>query len=348
MEADKDLWQMIKGYFTRIGVYLWWHLPLRRQGKEGIKNVVFSCLPFLFRHARTYKNWQYTKRMKKQDFAFHPSDFPAHWPLESIDTEQVRKADRPHLATHPLAVIIHVFYEDIFSGLLKYLHHLDQTNCKLFVGTTREKLACVRAMVSNTPFISHVEAFENRGRDILSFIKLSKLAIREGHPLLLKLHTKRSDHRLSGELWRKEIYDKLLKPSAMKKILEIFEANPKVGLLGPEGHVIPMSLYYGGNARAIGYLCYLLRMDPKELREMHFVAGSMFYIRSQALMPLLELKLTSELFEKEARQRDGTMAHAVERIFSVSNHVSGFSLADTSSTSRNPRPKVIKDHPYTW
>ncbi len=144
------------------------------------------------------------------------------------------------------------------------------------------------------------------------------------------------------------MYDKLLKPVNAKMILEVFEKNPEVGLLGPSGHIVPMGLYYGSNARAIGYLAYRLGLETQTLRELNFVAGSMFYIRPQALQPLLDLKPGDDLFEEEQGQHDGTMAHAVERIFAVSNHVAGFMLADTTAAPGRVGYKETKDHRFTW
>ena len=49
------------------------------------------------------------------------------------------------------------------------------------------------------------------------------------------------------------------------------------------------------------------------------------------LKPLLSLGLTDDDFDIEAGQVDGTIAHAIERIISVSAQVVSFSLSSTSS-----------------
>ncbi len=348
MNKDPYLLTRTKGFFTRFGVRLWWNIPVSRQGKERIKRVVFTVLPFLFRHTKPFKNWEYTKRMNRQDFAFLPFDFPSHWPTERIDLEQMRPGNNTGASIQPLAIVIHVFYEEVFSELLQYFDQLRQIDCKLFIGTTKEKHKKVQTMAADSGFTYHLQTFENRGRDVLPFLKLSTLALEEGYPLILKLHTKKSDHRLTGELWRKEVFDELLNPVAVERILEVFARNPKLGLLGPTGHIVPMSLYYGGNARAVGYLSYRLGIQPQKLKNMHFVAGSMFYIRPQALKPLLAMKLDADLFEAEKGQHDGTMAHAVERIFALSNQLAGYNLADTTSSPEKPGLTVNRDHPYTW
>ena len=74
----------------------------------------------------------------------------------------------------------------------------------------------------------------------------------------------------------------------------------------------------------------------------------MFYIRKQALFPLLNLNLKSIDFEEETGQLDGTLAHSVERAFAISTFASGFKLVDTSFDPEDPRTQITKDHPFTF
>ncbi len=46
-----------------------------------------------------------------------------------------------------------------------------------------------------------------------------------------------------------------------------------------------------------------------------FPSGSMFWARSSALRPLLDVGLTFEDFSEEPCEIDGTLAHAIERIY---------------------------------
>jgi lipopolysaccharide biosynthesis protein len=59
------------------------------------------------------------------------------------------------------------------------------------------------------------------------------------------------------------------------------------------------------------------------------VAGSMFWARTEALLPLYAL-VDSADFESESGQTDGTMAHAIERLFSVSAYSVGLDCVDVS------------------
>lgn len=342
----------MKKFLVRFAVLGWWHLPFNRQNKERIKGFFFTLLPFLFKHSQTYRNWKYTRSLAKSDFRFKPEDFPNTWPVDPINTVPFipEPEKQPDNAKPPsVAIIIHAFYSDVFADLLEKITALPASGrIKLFISTRKEIRNTVESLLKQQPHPWYVENFENHGRDILPFIKLAPRAMGEGFDLILKLHTKKSDHRLTGEVWRKELYSKLLTATIFSNMLNLFQRVPKVGIAGPSGHIVPMSLYYGANARATGWFAYRLGVNPSELQQLHFVAGSMFYIRANVLKPLLHMGLDDTYFETEQGQQDGTMAHAFERAFALACHATRHIVAATSSTAEKIEKDLTPHHPFTW
>ena len=55
-----------------------------------------------------------------------------------------------------------------------------------------------------------------------------------------------------------------------------------------------------------------------------FPSGSMFWARSAALRPLLDLQLATEDFDEEKGQIDSTLAHAIERLYFFACEKAGF------------------------
>ena len=67
-----------------------------------------------------------------------------------------------------------------------------------------------------------------------------------------------------------------------------------------------------------------LQIPPNEAID--FPVGSMFWARSAALQPLLDLQLSFDDFDDtDPKQRDGTLAHAIERSFVLSCCKAGYS-----------------------
>jgi lipopolysaccharide biosynthesis protein len=247
-----------------------------------------------------------------------------------------------------MAVIVHAFYGEILKEMLEHLSENSKISCKLFVTSPQEKEDEINEVLKNSNINFEFFATENRGRDVLPFLKISRIAIDRGFRLILKLHTKKSDHRMTASIWRKEIFEALLPQKSRDRIIDIFNNNQNIGILGPAGHIVPMSLYYGINAKGVGYLCRQLGVDTRELQSMNFVAGSMFYIRMEALLPLLNLNMPDTIFETEAGQLDGTMAHAYERAFAISSFSAGLNLVDSKFDSRKPNPTITTNHRFTW
>jgi lipopolysaccharide biosynthesis protein len=168
-----------------------------------------------------------------------------------------------------------------------------------------------------------------------------------GYNLVLKIHTKRSNHLSKKELWSNDLFNKMLGNENMKNILQAFYHHKKLGMIGPSEHILPMSFYYGANATAVEMLGRKMGLQDRQFSNLHFIAGTMFYARKEALLPLLSLNLNEKDFEEEAGQLDGTMAHAVERAFACSTIAAGMYLADSSSKPDSITCKINRNHSFT-
>jgi len=151
----------------------------------------------------------------------------------------------------------------------------------------------------------------------------------EGYAYLLKVHTKKSNHRQDGDVWRNDLYGKLLNETSMLKAMESFNNDGDFGLIGPAGHIVSMSFYWGSNADTVEYLARRLGQAPESIQPLSFIAGTMFFARVDALTPLLNLAINGEDFEPEAGQVDGTLAHALERAIAISCKAKSYELTDT-------------------
>jgi lipopolysaccharide biosynthesis protein len=244
-------------------------------------------------------------------------------------------------AQPPLAIVVHAFYEDVFEEILNHIGRLGSIPFHLYVTCPLEKAETVRACLVASGQRYSLLPLPNRGRDVLPFFKIMPTVIEGGHRYLIKVHTKKSVHRQDGDTWRSDLFDKLLTDSAIRDALEHFKNVRTVGILGPEGHVVPMSYYWGSNAARVEHLSARLGIDRSTLKNLSFVAGTMFFARTQALLPLMNLAICEDDFEEELHQVDGTMAHAIERVISV-----GAKAVSLDTRTISEERKTHTDYPF--
>ena len=224
-------------------------------------------------------------------------------------------------------VVVHAWYPDVLEEIADALNG-SGIDWELVVTTSAAQAEAVRDVLSRCNMFSRIIIFENRGRDILPFLHVANQLLDSGHDVVLKLHTKRSPHRRDGDDWRKDLINKLASQHRAKAVLFEFEKRPELGMVGPEGHVLSLSDHFGANARNIEYLVSRTGIAMPDASKDSFVSGSMFWVRLQALRPILDAHLGDLDFEAENGQIDGTLAHAVERIVSLCVRHSGMEIVN--------------------
>lgn len=221
-------------------------------------------------------------------------------------------------ASPVVAIVIHAFYEDVFAEILEQLKGSDALPMKLYVTTPPENEESIRKLLVSQPCDFLLRAVENRGRDVLPFMKILPEVLGAGHRFLVKIHTKKSLHRNNGMEWRRDMFSSLIGGSSTANAIRFLGDNPHVGILGPAGHLVSMGYFFGRNKARVTQFASRMGVGSGELSGLSFVAGSMFVARVDAMRPLLSLGLSDSDFEPELGQVDGTLAHAIERLFSVS------------------------------
>jgi lipopolysaccharide biosynthesis protein len=323
---------------------LWKYFPVRRSFKEMMKNILFALFPFVFSNWAIYQNWKYAKAYRGsiskpwqtaywQRMLNNQYTIPIPGQGEKKDTPPPKKS---------LAVVIHVFYPEIFREIIMHLTQQIKVDTSLYLTGPGHILEEVKVLIPEVFKVVNYLPVKNHGRDILPFLQILPQVFNDGHEQVLKLHTKYSNHLNRREHWRSDLLSKLIGDGMINHGLEIFEKNPFVGMIGPYGNILPMQLYYAANGERVQRLSHRMGLSDKQLRDLNFVAGSMFYATKTALMPILQLDLRESDFEPEAGQKDGTMAHVVERLFSAALITANLHLADTNYDFENPVVTVSK------
>ena len=224
-----------------------------------------------------------------------------------------------------IAIICHLYHPEIGREVRAYLRNLP-IPANLFLSTDTEgKAETIRAAFADWEG-GRVElrVVANRGRDIAP--KLVGFAdAYADHDLVLHLHSKKSDHAAFLAPWRGFLFENLLgSEAAVSSILDAFARLPQLGMVASQHYEgIRRWLGWNGNYELAQGLARRMGIALSPVRALDFPSGSMFWARTAALRPLLDLALTFDDFPEEGAQLDHTPAHAIERLYFLACERSG-------------------------
>ena len=259
--------------------------------------------------------------------------------ITAADADVVRQAwGEPH--PHHLAVLVHGFYPDRLAELLGRLRGPDSDSpgpaLDLYVSTPKAQQSMVGELLRGQGW-PRVQLYgvENRGRDMAPFLlQLLPDALRNGHELFVKVHTKRSGHLSDGDAWAEHLLGSLLDPAALQHWLAMLAADPQLGLLAPAGTLLACSVALHANVDHLMALCDRCGISPETLLQRRFIAGSMMAGRLEAIANLPGLGFQLAEFEQEQGQTDGTLAHALERWLCCEAVLRGWRLQELPGEAR--------------
>ncbi|WP_372370690.1 rhamnan synthesis F family protein [Candidatus Uabimicrobium sp. HlEnr_7] len=225
---------------------------------------------------------------------------------------------------HSIAIHIHMYYPEFSNELCNYLNDLDYP-LDIFISTTTEKnITTIGSIFEKYSKGSvDIECVPNQGRNISAFLLMEKRY--KNYDYIGHVHTKKSQDLTtqSSDAWRNFLFQHLLSKDAFAFTLSLFADNEKLGLLFPEDPRLP-----GWSSLANKNLALeLLKKIDHHLtlpQHIEFPIGAMFWARRKALEPLFDLKLQPQDFPEEPLGIDGTLAHAIERLFPYLCEISGF------------------------
>lgn len=235
-------------------------------------------------------------------------------------------AEPPVPADVRIAVVIHMFNVDMTERFCALAIDAEIPVDLLVTTDTPEKMAMIEYKLRGIACGKVVvRLVPNRGRDVLP--KLYSFSdYYNDYELLLFLHSKKSAHIEEGDDWASFLFANLLgSPAHVHSIISIFAKNPDVGLIFPQHFErIRQYLIWNNNFPVARRLARRMGLRLRARAPLDFVSGSMFWARPNALRPLIQLGLTAQDFPDELGQTEGTVAHAIERLYLHSTELAGY------------------------
>jgi len=229
-----------------------------------------------------------------------------------------------------IAIIVHLFYSDIWEEIQTYLSHID-IPYDLYVtvpeGIPEKEII---EIFKNNPDI-HIYVTENRGRDVLPFLQIMRIIGLDTYAYLCKMHTKKTGDSALGNVWRKLLYYDLIgSTQTVQNILTFFQ-DENVGMVTGKNTILDSQRYTYGNDEKIKILAEKTKLIYDEYYL--FPAGTMFWTRPEIAAPIVALFNDDALdFEEEAGQKDDTLAHAIERFFGIIAQVEKKEIIESPSS----------------
>jgi lipopolysaccharide biosynthesis protein len=230
-----------------------------------------------------------------------------------------------------VAVVVHLFYYDLLDEICSYLNGIVEPY-DLYVTTPFE--GDVHKIINRTSSIAEsvtVWLIENRGRDIGPFISLFRSGLLDGYLAVLKLHSKKSKYSSLGGEWRKQLFGRVIGDSlTIRRTLQLFEEGD-VGIVGPHQFYLSHDSFWGANYENVKRLLILTgHLEPDHEPKLGFFAGSMFWFTPKAIRYLKKIPEEILDFEPECGKQDGTLAHAIERVFCSVVKTAGYKVTSVS------------------
>lgn len=250
-------------------------------------------------------------------------------------TDRLQESRKTIQKSHHVAVVLHLYYVDLWEDIKAYLSHIGQP-FDLYISVPKGIYMNQIEMILGDYPNAHLYDFENRGRDMGPFVEIFKDIAALDYDYLCKLHSKKSLYFGDGDTWRDDLFSKLLgsreqeedrQYDSVEQILERFKEDADLGMLAPKGYLLELKEYIGSNRYDLQQMTDKLNIKLSYNRP--FVAGSMFWCRPQVLAPILNLEMDLGHFPAEQGQRDGTPAHALERLFSLMVVEQGMKIEET-------------------
>lgn len=291
------------------------------RGIATVKNAVV----FVIRYARQYSPdralpW-FRNRMYVQ---------------RSYQSQQFEKGflEKP---TSDFAVILHLFYPEMAQEFSQRLAVLSSPyDLYVSVPDSKAEESTIAEIKHHLP-AARIVVVPNCGRDVLPFVAVMKSLKDKKYKAVLKLHSKKSLHRDDGDEWRNEIISALIPSQKSARRARDAVARGDMAVIGPQSQyvsgVVNFMATRGHLTRCITRIsgadeAHLFTRDPQDYG---FFSGTMFWANYERMMEIID-HISIVSFEPEAGQEDSTLAHALERLFTIMFELKNLKIGSLTTT----------------
>ncbi len=240
---------------------------------------------------------------------------------------------KQYMPERKIAIIIHLHYLDTIRKYIKYIENIPLDMDMFFTfSDSRIKEILLQTKVGRRNNYKFIEK-QNRGRDISAFLVACRKNI-INYEYICFVHDKKEKKQIykeDTEKWIQCLWENMLGSTEyIENIITTFYENPQLGLLVPP---TPLSAHFSmaiTNTWSTNFPIAELLVDKMHLNcnldysKPPITIGTVYWARVQALRKLFDIEWKYEDFDEEPLEENGTISHAIERIFAYVAQDTGF------------------------
>lgn len=239
------------------------------------------------------------------------------------------------LVTKKIALVMHLYFEDLIEDSFRWASSIPQeADVYITTNSERKKEAIEHGFEKLKCSHFEVRVIENRGRDVSSVL-VGMADIMEKYDYICFVHDKKTAQvqpASVGESFAYKCFSNTLYNTAfIYNVLQTFEQNPRLGILSPpapnHANFFPtVGGEWGTNFDITKKVADELKFTvPLDISKPPVAPlGTFFWFRPKALKPLWRKKWTYKDFPEEPNKVDGTILHAIERLYPYAAQEAGY------------------------
>lgn len=290
---------------------------------------------------------EYIKRNSKYDISmiyqhllrlYNPSLLKQSLDLDFVLPTDVEMRRNQSIEPGSVLVIFHIYYKEFLEETFCYLQNLPP-EIDVLLTTNNPKIVDelenrAKELVAN---VIGIRQSSSRGRDISALLLTAKDEV-QSHQYVCFTHDKKTTKEMRyytiGRNFQSLINENVLASEAyVRNILGLFQDRADLGVL------VPPPPYWGAYGCSVGNgwqndfevtQKLLLKLGIHTTISPSFepiTLGTSLWFRSDALTPLFQYPWTEQDFVKEPMPADGTVSHAIERVFPYVAQSMGYTTA---------------------
>lgn len=265
------------------------------------------------------------------------ADLVKNMQLQYILPSNIAPVDKveEEIKSKKIALVMHLYFEDLIDSSFEYAESMPASTDIYITTNTENKKRSIEKKFAESKFNRvEVRVIENRGRDVSSILVGVKDVI-EDYDIACFVHDKKTAQIKPGSVGEGFAYqcfeNTLHNEKFVYNVLNCFLDNPRLGLLVPpvpsHGDFFPtLGLEWSMNFENTEALARKLKIAvPMDgMKEPIAPLGTFFWFRPSAFKYLYDYDWKYEDFPKEPNNIDGTLLHAVERIYPFAVQQAGY------------------------